>query len=197
MKTCRPGSKRRPRPCSRLRPASSPRPASTCLPDSGGRPLWSRIQGRSRRAGRRQRRPRTSRATSLDQAHPSQRNNQRPDSRRCRCFLQPSEDGRRQGLMLHAARPAHPAPGALPGRTNRAELVRQLTAAKGFEGRHGDVFDALAGRFDGPGATTRPTWPSSACRCWPPARTPAPRSDCCWRTSAATGWPARTAATRA
>jgi hypothetical protein len=36
--------------------------------------------------------------------------------------------------------------------TDRAELVRQLTAAKGFEGaalRYGDFFDALAGRFDG------------------------------------------------
>jgi hypothetical protein len=36
--------------------------------------------------------------------------------------------------------------------TDRAELVRQLTAAKGFEGaalRYGDFFEALAGRFDG------------------------------------------------
>jgi hypothetical protein len=36
--------------------------------------------------------------------------------------------------------------------TDRAELVRQLVAAKGFEGaalRYGDFFDALAGRFDG------------------------------------------------
>jgi hypothetical protein len=36
--------------------------------------------------------------------------------------------------------------------TDRAELVRQLTAAKGFEGaalRYGDFFDALQGRFDG------------------------------------------------
>ena len=36
--------------------------------------------------------------------------------------------------------------------TDRAELVHQLTAAKGFEGaalRYGDFFDALAGRFDG------------------------------------------------
>ena len=36
--------------------------------------------------------------------------------------------------------------------TNRAELVHQLTAAKGFEGatlRYGDFFDALQGRFDG------------------------------------------------
>jgi hypothetical protein len=38
-----------------------------------------------------------------------------------------------------------------PG-TDRAELVHQLTAAKGFEGAalgYGDFFDALAGRFDG------------------------------------------------
>ncbi|MDP9209651.1 MAG: hypothetical protein M3O65_14420, partial [Actinomycetota bacterium] len=36
--------------------------------------------------------------------------------------------------------------------TDRAELVRQLVAAKGFEGaalRYGDFFDALAGKFDG------------------------------------------------
>ena len=36
--------------------------------------------------------------------------------------------------------------------TDRAELVRQLIDAKGFEGaalRYGDFFDALAGRFDG------------------------------------------------
>jgi len=36
--------------------------------------------------------------------------------------------------------------------TDRAELVRQLVGAKGFEGaalRYGDFFDALAGRFDG------------------------------------------------
>jgi hypothetical protein len=36
--------------------------------------------------------------------------------------------------------------------TDRAELVRQLVTAKGFEGaalRYGDFFDALAGRFDG------------------------------------------------
>ena len=36
--------------------------------------------------------------------------------------------------------------------TDRAELVHQLTNAKGFEGaalRYGDFFDALAGRFDG------------------------------------------------
>ena len=48
--------------------------------------------------------------------------------------------------------------------TDRAELVRQLTAAKGFEGaalRYGDFFDALRVASTAPGATTRPTWPSS------------------------------------
>jgi hypothetical protein len=34
-------------------------------------------------------------------------------------------------------------------------------------------------------------------RCWPPARTPTPRSGCCWRSSATTGSPARTATTKA
>ena len=56
--------------------------------------------------------------------------------------------------LRSAARCCRTAPGLeqLYAGTDRAELVRQITSAKGFEGaalRYGDFFDALQGRFDG------------------------------------------------
>ena len=66
------------RACSPSRLASSPRPASRCRRGSGGRPLRSRIRGRSRRVQNRYVRPET-RPIVLNQADQSRRKRAGPD----------------------------------------------------------------------------------------------------------------------